>query len=65
MAFDRAARDLQDQAQKADDDLKKRLAGKDVPPDMPATYDMIYSPRVQLARRILAADQAGSAGRRA
>lgn len=56
-AFQLTVRGLQDRADKEDNELRMRLAGKSVPPDLPATYDMIYSPRVQLARGILAADQ--------
>lgn len=56
-SFQLMVRGLQDRAEKEDNELRMRLAGKAVPPDLPATFDMIYSPRVQLARSILAADQ--------
>lgn len=49
--------DLKTRADKEDADLRARLQGKDVTADIPSTYDQVYSPRVQLARQMLAAQQ--------
>lgn len=58
--FDLAAQDLKARADKEDAALQARLAGKDVPADLPSTYAMVYSPRIQLARQILAAQEASN-----